>query len=317
MSLFIYVTFIGSLFVMENTETIHVNFKILGNSAIESLDLPSDCGLETLKVLVSDFCQIPIDDIRILFKGRAFRATDTLQTLGVKNDDTIIVVPQRKNPPPAAADPPTPAPAAPAPGPSGNAAPAASPAPQPQNQRVEESAEKKELRKKLAQLQKVITTLNSQIVDLQAKLSDQNTQIPQEIQNLKQKVEESTRKLQELSQTLNFESAPANSPAQPVPEPEPVDPDSERLAERPPPLQNPGRPNLPINDILGSLFGGGQNGGNNANTQAPQTQQQGVFFTPQQMEVLNADIAKMNSEGYIKPLNETYRATEIYGHTKV
>lgn len=302
---------------MENPETIHVNFKILGNSAIESLDLPVDCGLETLKVLVSDFCHIPIEDMRILFKGRAFKASDTLQSLGVKNEDTIIVVPQRKNNPPPAADPPAPqVTAVPTPAPSqpGNAA---SPAPQPQNQQNQESPKKKELRKKLAQLQKAITTLNSQIVGLQAKLSDPNTQIPQEIETLKQKVDESTRSLQELSQNLNYESTPANTSETPAPEPEPVDPDSERIAERPPPPQNPGRPNLPINDLISSIFGGGQNAGNNQNAQVQNPQPTGIFFTPQQMEIINADIAKMNAEGYIKPLNETYRATDIYGRTKV
>ena len=77
-------------------EVLSINFKILGNPSIETIDLPADSNLDTLKVLVSDFCTIPLEDIRILYKGRSLKETDTLISLGIHSGETLIVVPKRK-----------------------------------------------------------------------------------------------------------------------------------------------------------------------------------------------------------------------------
>ncbi|EAY04101.1 Ubiquitin family protein [Trichomonas vaginalis G3] len=305
------------------SETYQVHFKILGNPNIETLDLPSDCGLDTVKTLVSDFCQIPIEDMRILFKGRAFRPADTLQSLGVKNDDTLIVVPNRKNNPPPASDPPAapipPAPAAPQQTQQNTQPTAPAPPPQQQENRNQaaqtESQQTRDLRKQLAQIQKVIASVNTSIVELQSKLTDQNiNQINDDITNLKAKIDTSVHSLQELSSGLSV-NQPQNAPQ--APQTQTTNPDVEEFVPRREAPANNGRPQMPpIQNILGSLFGGNR-AANNA--QAPQAQQDAntteLLFTPEQNAIISADVAKINQEGYIRCTHETYRATYIYSQT--
>ena len=82
-------------------EVLTINFKILGNQNLETIDLPSDSNLDTLRVLVSDYCTIPLEDIRIIYKGHSLKDTDTLHSLGIKSGETLIVVPKRKPATPA------------------------------------------------------------------------------------------------------------------------------------------------------------------------------------------------------------------------
>lgn len=222
---------------MEPEGTISVNFKVLGNPNKETLDLPLDSNLETLKVLVSDFCTIPIEDIRIIFKGHAFKENDTLQSLGVVDGDTLIVVPNRKpkeqpqNSPEQAAPQqpaaqPTPAPAAEVPNPQQN------PTDQSRSQRHQiriphraigipiripmprhrhdhssgsdddedqrvESQQIKDLRKQIILTQQKLMSLNSELVKLQTTITEGNAQ------NIQTKITEIKAKITETMPQVN------------------------------------------------------------------------------------------------------------------
>ena len=74
----------------------NLNFKILGQNHIETMQLPEDTTTETLKALISDFCSIPPNEMRLLYKGKAFKTSDSLSSLNIPDGATINVVPIRK-----------------------------------------------------------------------------------------------------------------------------------------------------------------------------------------------------------------------------
>lgn len=375
----------------EDEQVLTINFKILGQPNIETLELPVSATGETLKTLISDFSDIPISEMRLIYKGRAIGNTDTLSAFDIPDGATINVVKMRK-PVQQTQQTPSPAPApAPAPGPDptpnatqGQPQQPTGPIPRVRIHRTErrrqvnnephdrvDEEEVKEMRKKASSLQLKTAKINSEIQKLMSSLTvNRPEKITESINAVKAIIESSMPEMQEIANSISFstvhpaEAPRAPSPAQateeyseesnnsqttqPAPDPDvdqipkpaepkpegPVnptpdptaDPDIESVppptpaptpapapapapAPTPTPAPQPPNPLAGLGGMLSSLFQQPQR------QQAPTAPQVSVF-TPEDLALMDADAAKVETEGYVKQLHETYRCTNLYRKMK-
>lgn len=80
----------------EEEVTLDINLKILGNSEVVTIPLPNNITMESIKILASDYTDIPIDKMRLILTGRAMRNGTTLKDYDVHNGSTIHIVPERE-----------------------------------------------------------------------------------------------------------------------------------------------------------------------------------------------------------------------------
>ena len=71
-----------------------ITLKILGNDQCVEMTLPTNLEISALKTLATDYTTIPVDQMRLLWRGRAL-SNGTLETNNIDTNATIKVVPQR------------------------------------------------------------------------------------------------------------------------------------------------------------------------------------------------------------------------------
>ena len=80
----------------EEEKVITINVKILGSEEEHQLSVPRNLTVHSLKILVHDFCDSPIENIRLIFRGRALQNNETLARYNVESGHTIIVYPSKR-----------------------------------------------------------------------------------------------------------------------------------------------------------------------------------------------------------------------------
>jgi len=287
---------------MQPEEVITVNFKIIGQHQIEVISLPLDTTTETLKILLTEYCTIPIEEMRILHKGRAFKNGESLKSVGITDGATVCVVrgkkesvSQRQVSDPSIS-------------PIPNITPPAPIAPVQPPVRVE-SQQIKDLRKKSSTIQKGIAEMGLVVSELQTRLTQGNFQVIQEsIQSLQNKFSSIIPQIQETASSLiitplGSEEAPRTE--QPIieqPDPEPMSiPPPPTIS--PPPANNPPTLN-PFESIIHNMF--------NIPPTTPQAPPPTSLFDESCATIINSDFEFINNTANIKTLDESYRNSNLY-----
>jgi hypothetical protein len=86
---------------------IAIKLKFLATNNSYDLSLPSDLSIESLFDLLPDFTDAPVEDLRLIYGGRALQPQDTLASIGIRDGQVISV---SAKPRPRADPPPLPAP---------------------------------------------------------------------------------------------------------------------------------------------------------------------------------------------------------------
>ena len=79
-------------------EEITVTVKILGEEPIEPMILPLDTTVDTIRELASDYTNIQVEQMRVLYRGHALEPSITLDSLNVHDEITLNIVSQSDRP---------------------------------------------------------------------------------------------------------------------------------------------------------------------------------------------------------------------------
>ncbi|KAH0796048.1 housekeeping protein [Histomonas meleagridis] len=82
---------------MEDIDLIDISIKILGNTEPVEMSVPENIEVESLKILVSDYTDIPIEKMRFIYKGRALSNDSNLSHYNISNGAKINLVPSRES----------------------------------------------------------------------------------------------------------------------------------------------------------------------------------------------------------------------------
>lgn len=80
-----------------DVEIINVKLKILGNDEMNEMEIPVNTEIETLKVLASDFTEIPTDQMTLLFKGKILEDDKRISDYGITVDSVVHLVPRKED----------------------------------------------------------------------------------------------------------------------------------------------------------------------------------------------------------------------------
>ncbi|OHT17012.1 hypothetical protein TRFO_12700 [Tritrichomonas foetus] len=72
-------------------KVITINIKVLGSEVEHQLSVPLNLTIQSLKELITDFCDFPIDSIRLIFRGRSLQNAETISHYNIEDGHTIIV----------------------------------------------------------------------------------------------------------------------------------------------------------------------------------------------------------------------------------
>ena len=72
-----------------DVEIINVKLKILGNDEMNEMEIPVNTEIETLKVLASDFTEIPTDQMTLLFKGKILEDDKRISDYGITVESQV------------------------------------------------------------------------------------------------------------------------------------------------------------------------------------------------------------------------------------
>lgn len=83
-------------FQMSEPSLISINLKTTASDQVHTIEVPENLEVTALKQLASDYTNIPADEMRLIFCGKALKNGTTLDTYNVKDGTTIHVFPGRK-----------------------------------------------------------------------------------------------------------------------------------------------------------------------------------------------------------------------------
>lgn len=87
----------------EESELLTINFKAMNSDQLHTIQVPKDITIDSLKVLASDFTNIPTETMKLLFAGKSLKNGTKLSEYNISEGQTIIVFkgrPQEANPAP-------------------------------------------------------------------------------------------------------------------------------------------------------------------------------------------------------------------------
>lgn len=87
-------TFLRNFWKMD-TEVINVRLRILGSDEVNEMELPVDTEIETFRILASEFTEMPMEEMALLFKGKQMEDGMRLSDYGIAAESVVHMVPKR------------------------------------------------------------------------------------------------------------------------------------------------------------------------------------------------------------------------------
>ncbi|EAY14227.1 Ubiquitin family protein [Trichomonas vaginalis G3] len=100
----------------EEQELISINLKAMNSDEMHAIQVPKDITVDSLKVLASDFTNIPVENMKLIFCGKSLKNGTKISEYNISDGQAIIVFKGRSQENRPAADP-EPEPLPPPPGP--------------------------------------------------------------------------------------------------------------------------------------------------------------------------------------------------------